>query len=175
MQNNKAYENFPIWTPLLACVLSLSIYVLGSYIFWQLYVPLTAAYIIFCIWIEFKIMRGSCMNCYYYGKICGLGRGKLCGLLFKKGNPESFIDKEISWRDLIPDFLVLIFPLIGGIVILIRDFNWLILVLMVVLVMLCTGGNAFIRGSLTCKYCKQKELGCPAEKLFNKGAKAAYS
>ena len=173
MQNNKAYENFPIWIPLLACVLSLSIYVLGSYILWLLYIPLAAAYIIFCIWTEYKLMRGSCMNCYYYGKICGLGRGKLCSILFKKGKPESFIDKEISWKDLIPDFLVMIFPLIGGIVILIRDFNWLILFLMVVLVMLFMGGTAFIRGSYACKYCKQKELGCSAEELFNKRAKAA--
>ena len=173
MQNNKAYENFPIWIPLLACVLSLSIYVLGAYIFSELDFFYTVLYLMFCLWIELKILRGSCVNCYYYGKICGLGRGKLCGLLFKKGNPESFIDKEISWKDLIPDFLVLIFPLIGGIVILVRDFNWLILFLMVVLVILGTGGNGFIRGSLTCKYCKQKELGCPAERLFNKGAKSA--
>lgn len=172
MQNNKAYENFPIRIPLLACVLSLAIYALGAYIFRILYIPLMAAYIIFCLWIELKILKGSCVNCYYYGKTCGLGRGRLCALLLRKGNPEGFTEKEISWKDLIPDFMVLIFPLIGGIIILIRDFNWLILVLMVILVMLSIGGNAVVRGSLACKYCKQKELGCPAEQLFNKGAKA---
>jgi hypothetical protein len=64
--------------------------------------------------------------------------------------------------------LVLIFPLVGGIIILIMDFTWLILVLMVILVVLSLGGNALIRGSLACKYCKQRELGCPAEQLFNK-------
>lgn len=175
MKNNKAYENFPVWIPLLAWVLSLSIYALGTYIFWFLYIPLTAAYIIYCLWIEYRILRFSCVNCYYYGKTCGLGKGKLCAMLFKKGNPESFSEKEISWKDLIPDFLVLIFPLIGGTVILIRDFTWLILVLMVVLVVLSMGGNALIRGSFACKYCKQKELGCPAEQLFNKTAKTAGS
>ncbi|NQT02170.1 MAG: hypothetical protein HQ580_09115 [Planctomycetes bacterium] len=175
MQNNKAYENFPLWIPLLSWVLSLSIYALGAYIFRLLYIPLSAAYIIFCLWIEYRILRFSCVNCYYYGKTCGLGRGKLCALLFKKGNPESFIEKKIAWKDLIPDFLVLIFPLIGGIVILIKDFTWLILVLMVVLVMLSMVGTAFIRGSFACKYCKQKELGCSAEQLFNKGAKTTGS
>jgi hypothetical protein len=175
MQNDKAYENFPIWIPLLAWVLSLSIYALGTYIFWFLYIPLTAGYIIYCLWIEYRILRFSCVNCYYYGKTCGLGRGKLCAMLFKKGNPESFLEKEIAWKDLIPDFLVMILPLIGGIIILIRDFTWLILVLMVVLVVLSMGGNALIRGSLACKYCKQKEIGCPAEQLFNKGAKPADS
>ena len=175
MENNKVYENFPFWIPLLACGLSLSIYALGIYIFWLLGIAFMILYIIFCLWIELKILKGSCVNCYYYGKTCGLGRGRLCGLLFNKGNPESFSEKEISWKDLIPDFMVLIFPLIGGTIILIRDFNRLILILMVILVVLCMGGNALIRGSLACKYCKQRELGCPAERLFNKGAKAGCS
>jgi hypothetical protein len=25
-----------------------------------------------------------------------------------------------------------------------------------------------VRGQLACKYCKQRELGCPAEQLFSK-------
>ena len=175
MQEKQSYENFPFWIPLLSWALSLSIYASGMYIIYQLGILFAILYLFFCLWIELKILRGSCMYCYYYGKTCGLGKGKLCALFFKQGNPESFIEKEITWKDVIPDFLVMIFPLIGGIVILIRDFTWLILVLMVVLVVLSMGGNAFIRGSLACKYCKQKELGCPAEQLFNKGAKTAGS
>jgi hypothetical protein len=175
MQNNKVYDNFPFWIPLFACLLSLSIYSLGFYIFWSLYLPFAAAYVVFCLWVEFKILKLSCVNCYYYGKNCGLGRGKFCAFVFKKGNPEKFIEKEISWKDLIWDFMVLIFPVIGGIILLIRDFTWLILILMVILVILSMAGNAVLRGSLVCKYCKQKELGCPAEKLFNKGAKVSDS
>jgi hypothetical protein len=173
MENNKAYEEFPIWIPLLSCALSLTIYILGAYIFWSLYIPLMVAYVLFCLWIEYRLMKMSCANCYYYGKVCGIGRGKLAALFFKKGTPEEFIGKEISWKDLIPDFMVMIFPLVGGIILLIRDFTWLILVLMVILVMLSSVGNAVIRGSLACKYCKQKELGCPAEQLFNKSSKTA--
>ena len=172
MQENKTYENFPFWIPFLAWSLSISIYIIGSYILGILYFPLAIGFIFYCLWIEIRILKGSCVNCYYYGKHCGIGRGKLCSVFFKKGDPEKFIETEISWKDLIPDFMVLIFPLIGGIIGLIRDFSLLILVLMVILVMLSMGGNAMIRGSLACKYCKQKELGCPAEQLFNKGKKA---
>jgi hypothetical protein len=176
MQNNKAYENFPLWIPFLSCVLSISIYALGAYIFSQLDFFYTVLFLMFCLWIEIRLLKGSCVNCYYYGKTCGLGRGKLCALLFKKGNPEKFAEEEISWKDLIPDFLVLIFPLIGGIIILIRGFTWPVLALMLILVVLWFFGNALIRGSLACKYCKQKELtGCPAEQLFNKSAKTAGS
>jgi len=176
MQNNKAYENFPPCIPFLSCVLSISIYALGAYIFSQLDFFFTVLYLMFCLWIELKILKGSCVNCYYYGKTCGLGRGKLCALFYKKGNPEEFAKKEISWKDLIPDFMVLIFPLVGGIIVLIRGFTWLILALMAGLAILWLGGNALIRGSLACKYCKQQELtGCPAEQLFNKSAKTAGS
>jgi hypothetical protein len=175
MQNKDSYENFPFWIPLLSCALSLSIYTLGALIFSRLGMLFTVLYIMFCLWIELRILQKSCVNCYYYSKTCGLGRGKLCALLFKKGNPEEFVNKEISWKDLLPDFLVLIFPLVGGIIILIRDFSWPVLTLMVILVVLSMGGNAVMRGSLACKYCKQKELGCPAEQLFNKGTKTAGS
>ena len=174
MQKNKAFENFPFWAPLLSYILTISIYTLGAYIFSQIDFFYMVLYLMYCLWIELRILRFSCVNCYYYGKTCGLGRGKLCALFFEKGSPEKFAAKEISWKDLMPDFMVLIFPLAGGIIVLIRDFSWLILALMVVLFMLSMGGNAVLRGSLACKYCKQKELtGCPAERLFNKKTKTA--
>ena len=175
MQNNKVYENFPVWIPLISCVLSVAIYALGAFIFYQLSIILTILYLLFCLWIEFKILKKSCVNCYYYGKICGLGRGKLCSLFFKKGTPEGFTERKISWKDLIPDFLVLIFPLVAGIIALIMDFTWLILVLIVILLLLSFCGNAVLRGSLACKYCKQRELGCPAEQLFSKSTQASSS
>lgn len=171
MQEKQSYENFPFWIPLLSGALSLTIYGLGLYIFYHLGILFAVLYLCYCLWLESQILRGSCKHCYYFGKTCGLGRGKICALIFKKGDPKKFIEREISWKDLIPDFLILIFPLVGGVIVLIKDFSWLILSMMVILVILSMAGNALIRGSLACKYCKQKELGCPAERLFNKNAK----
>lgn len=125
-------------------------------------------YLLYCIWIEIEILRKSCVNCYYYGKICGLGRGKLCPFFFKKGNPEKFAEMELSWFKMLPDFMVIIFPIIGGIIFLLKDFNWLIVAILTILVIVYFGGNAIIRGSFACKYCKQREIGCPAEKMFSK-------
>lgn len=173
MQNNKVYENFPVWIPLLSCVQSIAIYALGAFIFFQIAIIFAVLYLLFCLWIELRILMKSCVNCYYYGKICGLGRGKLSALLFKKGYPESFAETDFSWKDLIPDFLVPVFPLIAGIIVLIIDFTWLILALTAILIVLFFYGNSLIRGSLACKYCKQRELGCPAEQLFDKSAKTS--
>jgi len=32
-------------------------------------------------------------------------------------------------------------------------------------------GNSYVRGSLACKFCRQRQLGCPAEKMFRQGKK----
>jgi hypothetical protein len=69
---------------------------------------------------------------------------------------------------MIPDLLVTLVPLIIGIILLIIKFDFILLFAAILLVVLTTSGNGFIRGSLTCKYCKQREIGCPAEKLFSK-------
>jgi hypothetical protein len=148
--------------------LSLSIYAVGAYVFSRLGILFAVLYLSFGFWIGLRILQESCANCFYYRKICGLGRGKLCALFFKRGNPEEFVKREISWKTLLPDFMVLILPLIGGTIYLIRDFTWLIFALMITLTVLSLGGNALMRGALACKYCKQREIGCPAQQLFNK-------
>jgi len=65
--------------------------------------------------------------------------------------------------------MVLAFPLIGGILLLIRGFTWRLALLLAVYLALNLAGNAVIRGSFACKFCRQRKLGCPAEKLFSKG------
>ena len=163
-----SYENFPAGIVLLSNFVAISIYALGVYILARCGIWWTVPYLLYCGWIELRVLRRSCVNCYYYDKLCAFGKGKLSALLFEKGDPQKFTEKGMKWLDLVPDFLILIFPLIGGIVLLVTNFNWIILILLIILIALSMGGNAFVRGSYACKYCKQKELGCPAEELFNK-------
>ena len=126
-----------------------------------------AGFVAYILFIEVRLLAKSCKHCYYYGRFCAFGKGKCSALFFKKGNPEEFLKTEITMKDIIPDFLTFIFPLIAGIFILISNFSWLIVVLLVILGALGFGGNALVRGSFACKYCKQREIGCPAERLFN--------
>jgi hypothetical protein len=74
----------------------------------------------------------------------------------------------MSWKDIIPDLFVSLVPLATGIVLLIIKFDLIVLFSALLLVSLTTIGNGFIRGKLTCRYCKQRDLDCPADKLFNK-------
>ena len=176
MAQPKPYSNYPCWIMLISNLVSLLIYATGAFVMSQ--IPrfgtiLLGLYLLYIIWLELKVMSKSCVNCYYYGKYCAFGKGKLSSWLFKKGSPQGFLKRKLSWKDILPDFLVSIIPLIAGIILLILRFNWLILVSIVLLVILASAGNGFIRGSLACRFCKQRELGCPAEQLFSKKGKAS--
>jgi len=152
----------------LADIVALGIYIIGAYIMFKLGAVFGWLYLLFCLIVEIRVMRASCIHCYYYGKLCGLGRGKLASLFFRKGDPKKFLGKKISWKDLIPDLLVSLIPFILGIYILFNDFSWSMLLLLLILLFLTTFGNGSVRSNFACKYCKQRELGCPAEKLFAK-------
>jgi hypothetical protein len=171
VEDVKCYDNFPKRIVILTVSYTVITYAIGAYLLACLPLGLiwSILYIAYVILMEILILEKSCINCYYYGRLCGFGRGKLCALLFKPGDPQKFAAREATWRDILPDFLVLIFPVVGGIILLIQNFNVLPLVLLIVLVFLFLGGNPIIRGSFTCKFCKQRELGCPANKLFEKG------
>jgi hypothetical protein len=160
------YENYPFWMIAVAGGLSLAVYAVGAYVMAQLGIWFAAAYLGYCVFVELQLYRGSCVNCYYYGKFCGFGKGKICSFLFSRGDPVKFARRNPTWKDLLPDMLVLIFPLLGGVVKLIAGFEWVVLAAILLLLFLASLGNAFVRGSLACKHCKQCEAGCPAAKFF---------
>lgn len=149
-------------------MVSLAIYGLGIYIMFQFHLIFAILYLGFILVLEFRLIKSHCTSCYYWGKICGFGKGRISAWFFKKGDISKFCPKEMTWKDMIPDLLVLAIPLIVWLILLIRDFNLFILAFGILFIFFTSFRNGFIRGNLTCKYCKQKEIGCPAEKLFNK-------
>lgn len=166
------YERFPARIVLLSNLLAVSIYGIGVCLMADLGVWSLAAYIIYCGWIEARLLRHSCVNCYYYGKRCAFGKGRLCALLFRQGDPQQFARSQISWSDLLPDFAVSLIPAAAALVQLVMDFRWVTLALLAALLVLTSWGNAVVRGSFACRYCRQREIGCPAEKLFSKSSKS---
>jgi hypothetical protein len=161
----KCYERYPLWIVILSNSLSISIYIIGAYILYGLGITFTILYLLFCVLIEVRLLKKGCTSCYYYGKTCAFGKGRFSSYLFKKGDPSLFSQKEVSWQSILPDFLVFLIPIAGGIILLFNKFNWSVLLLMVAILILSSSGNAFIR-SLTCRNCKQRDLGCPAADLF---------
>jgi len=171
MKNNTCYKNYPLSIVIAANLFSLSIYAIGALIISQIGIIRLILYLVYILLLEIKLLKTACTTCYYYGKLCAFGKGKLSSLLFKKGNPNLFTQRKITWKDIVPDLMVSIIPIIVGIVLLIIDFNWWLLAGVIVLLLLTSIGNGLIRGSLACKHCRQLELGCPAQQLFSKNKK----
>ena len=163
-----SFEDFPYWMVAICNTVGLAIYAIGLYLMTRLGVVWGALYAAYCLWMEWRLLSGSCRSCYYFGKRCGFGKGRLCAWFFTRGAEQGLCRKPISWRDVVPDFLVSLIPLSVGIATLVRHFSWPVLLLVVALLFLGSVGTGLVRGQLACRYCRQRELGCPAEQLFSK-------
>jgi hypothetical protein len=167
MQEPGCHENYPTKIVIASNLVSFLIYGIGAYILYRFSLIWVIGYVLFILLLEFRLLSRHCVDCYYYGKTCAFGKGRLSSLFFPKGQPEQFNQKQITWKDIAPDFLVFIIPFLVGILVLIQEFTWIILSLIIALFLLGFFGNALVRGQLACRYCKQREIGCPAEQLFD--------
>jgi hypothetical protein len=160
------FERYPLGTVIASNAVAWAVYGIGTAIMARHGAVPCLVYIACCLWVEFRVLTMSCRTCWYYGRRCGFGKGKLCALFFPKGDPADFLRKDITWWDIVPDFAVGLLPVIAGAVLLVRRFSWTLLLLVLLLLALATAGNAFVRGVLVCRHCRQRDLGCPAQKLF---------
>ena len=166
MEEPKCYDNYPIWIVVVSNAVAVAIYTLGAFIIYQIGWAWLIPYVLYIAWLEVRVMTRSCVNCYYFGKVCAFGKGKLSARFFSKGEPDTFRQDEIGWKDIVPDMMVSLIPIVTGVVLLVIDFSWLLISLVLAILLLTAVGNGIVRGSLACKHCKQRETGCPAERLF---------
>ena len=171
MQEPGCYDNYPATIVIVSNGVSFLIYAIGAFILYRFSPIWVICYLLFILLLEFRLLGRHCVDCYYYGRTCAFGKGRLSSLFFQRGNPEKFRRMTISWKDIVPDFLVFIVPVLAGVMLLVQEFSWTVLMLITTLFLLGFLGNALVRGHLACRYCNQRALGCPAEQLFNKNRK----
>ena len=167
MNNPASFEKYPLRTILISNLVSLLIYGLGYAILLRAGLYFAMIYLAYILLLELRLIKNHCTGCYYHGRLCGFGKGLISEWFFNKRDPSGFCIKKFTWKDMIPDLLVSLVPLVTGIVLLIMNFNGILLLELLVIFFLTSSGNGYVRGKLTCKYCKQRELGCPAAMLFN--------
>jgi hypothetical protein len=167
MKPSGFYENYPAWMIFVVNLFSIAIWLAGAFIIWEAVGSWVILYLAFIGFLEVRLLKGHCVDCYYYGKRCANGNGRLSSLFFRKGDPKNFCKKQMAWKDIAPDFMVSVIPMVIGAALLIMSFSWIVLGLVILLFVLSFPGNAFVHGLLVCRYCRQRELGCPAEKLFH--------
>jgi hypothetical protein len=168
MEEPDCRDEYPLPIVIGSNLVSLLIYVTGVILLSRFTLFWVLGYVIFILLLEFRLLSGHCVDCYYYGRTCAFGKGRLSSLLFPRGSPKNFCSMALTWKDILPDFLVFLIPVLAGIVLLVREFSWTVLLLVIVLLLLGFFGNALVRVRLACRYCRQREIGCPAEQLFGK-------
>ena len=133
---------------------------LGAIACWFFFPLLGFIYLIFALVMVFVVLRKLvCPNCYYHGKCCHIGWGKLSSLLFKKGNIEDFPNSiGLKSAPLTYGLLTLI-PLILVIISIFQEFLISKVIILVILLAI-----SFYSGTVgrkkACVVCKMRLI-CP--------------
>lgn len=168
MGKAKSIESYPAFVVIISNLVSVVIYGTGFLLLLKTGILFSFIYLLYVLILEIRLIKNHCTNCYYWGKTCGFGKGRISSLFFRKGDVSRFCNNKITWTNMIPDVLVWLIPFLTGVVLLFQSFNWAVMISMLILLIFSFAGNAFVRGKLTCGVCRQKEIGCPADQLFNK-------
>ena len=108
------------------------------------------------IMLLFVLRKHLCTHCYYYGKLCSTGWGKLSALMFKKnsGNYQLGVKLAgITW------ILATAIPIVGIILALVLDYSPSNLIFLILFILLAPVN--FINHKKACKKCKMRFI-CPA-------------
>lgn len=133
---------------------------LGTIASWFLH-PLAAwIYLTFAVVMVGIVLRKLvCTNCYYFGKWCCLGWGKLSALFFKKGDIEKFAASLGIKLAPLTYGLLSIIPIILIVISLFQSFLLIKLIVLILLLLVSFYSGALSRKK-ACADCKMR-LVCP--------------
>lgn len=153
-------EIFPLKTMVAENILFLFWILLGSYLCASLSKVVGWAYLIYGSSMLIVFMRILvCKNCYYHGKWCHSGWGKLSALYCKQGEITRFGCG--AGGAIIPIFYgsMALIPIILAVITLIKSFSILILGILVLFIPVVALSSTILRKKV-CVQCKMKNL-CP--------------
>ena len=153
-------EEYPKSQILLGNLVMILWIALGTAACWFLYPLAGRIYLVVAVTLVFLVLRWLvCTNCYYYGKWCPIGWGKLAALLFKQGSIEKFSKSlGVKLAPVVYGLLSLV-PLIFIIVALAKEFTApkiIVLVLLLAVSYYSAVGNR----KKSCSNCKMRTI-CP--------------
>lgn len=131
---------------------------LGIYILLGLHLVLSIIYIAYSlIALTLVLPLSRCVSCFYHGKSCNTGWGKIAAYLFKKGDESKFVER---YNYAIFLHLLWLIPLLVALLQLIRLRDILALSTAAVYVLLLFIEKITLK-KLCCIRCRQREF-CPA-------------
>lgn len=158
--NDKGLEEYPKSTIIFGNIIMLLIMTVGTIAVWFLIGIWAWLYLAISFIMVYIVMRKLvCKNCYYYGKWCALGWGKLSSSLFKKGKIEDFPDNpSLKFAPAVYGLMMFV-PVIAIIISLIYVFDYTKIGILILLILFSMYSGGIGRKS-ACSKCKMSLI-CP--------------
>ncbi len=171
MKEPEAFDKYPVSTTIIFWMVGLLNIMIGIYLLSMINIILSVLFLAYVIIIELQVYREGCVSCWYYGKRCASGRGKIAPKLFRKQDPKRFCEKKVTWKNLLPTVLVTAIPVAAGIYVMFQAFTYLVLGLTIIPLLIWFIGSPLLYGKTVCPHCRQGRICCPANDFFGKKAK----
>ena len=153
-------ENFPLSRVIFGNSMMLVWIGLGTIACWFVYPLVAWLYLAAALIMIFVVLRKLvCTNCYYYGKQCALGWGKISALFFSQGSIEEFSTCAGIKAPPITYGLLALIPLVFCIMALIQEVTILKVAVLVLLLAVAVYSGAIGRKQ-ACTNCKMRLI-CP--------------
>ncbi|MHA1966204.1 MAG: hypothetical protein ACW964_00255 [Candidatus Hodarchaeales archaeon] len=161
-------EEYPIGIVCVSVTITIISYLLGAIVLYLVHPFLGFLFLLLVIFTILVSMKLRCTHCFYLGKYCNFGLGKLAAILFKKGNSKDFNNPRKVIPTAILSFGTILLPIIAGIGLLIINFTLVNLGILLAYLLFGILPNFFVRGNY-CDKCMQGQLGCPSYEKMKKG------
>ncbi|MFL7792196.1 MAG: hypothetical protein AB8I69_08660 [Anaerolineae bacterium] len=163
------YKEFPVSTVVYNGVTAGGVIALGMAVAAQFELALLIGYVLLVAVSLLGVLGTICARCAsYYGHRCGLGLGKVTPLFFKQGRTDLYFRTPMQFVYLILFLAAMVWPIIGGTILLAGGFSaWRLAQLVATLVLLLALGVPHPK--LVCSHCRQGECGaCPVGRMLRK-------
>jgi hypothetical protein len=154
-------ECYPLRIVCISASLTIISYLAGAFIIYFFNPVLSAFYLILAALTLVVSMKLRCTHCYYFGKFCNFGLGKLAKFFFRKGEPSEFRNHKKVIITAILSFGTMLIPVFIGILMLVTDMTISNLGLLLGYILIGIAPNFLVRGNF-CDKCMQGQLGCPS-------------
>lgn len=151
-------EGYPQPIIIIRWILLLLAFGWGVYILHKLHHMLAMIYIIYAVLaLTLILLLSRCVNCFYHGKLCNTGWGKMAAYLFKKSDESKYV--EYYNYAIFLHFLWLV-PFLIALLQVIRERDILALLTFLIYAFILFIEKITLK-KLCCKRCHQREF-CPA-------------
>ncbi|MBE9511723.1 MAG: hypothetical protein IMY71_12670 [Bacteroidetes bacterium] len=119
-------------------LLHLTMWVLAGYLIWPIWTLfgfplLTIIWAVLVVLVQILLKKHNCSGCYYYGKMCHLGWGKISSATFKQNSGDLNVGMKLSLFYIIPPPVIFVTALIFAIIKSPVWVYWFVLVLFLIL------------------------------------------